>query len=132
MTTCGVRVFLNASYEDIKYECGIPRSTMTSNLRKICHPLQCRNVRHLQQRMKKREVSRSNLREVIQLSVKNNKVVIPTYLIMDEESFVVAAAEIEGAPRLPVDTTMIAAELQCVVASVNARPTHKEISLKSV
>ena len=47
ITACGVRMLLNESYEDTKAEYGIPRSTMTGNLRKICHPLQCRNTRHL-------------------------------------------------------------------------------------
>ena len=39
MTACGFRVFMNESYEDMKSEYIIPRSTMTSHLRKICHAL---------------------------------------------------------------------------------------------
>ena len=35
MTACGVRVFPNESYEDMKSGYSIHRSTMTSNLRKI-------------------------------------------------------------------------------------------------
>ena len=101
---------------------------MKSHLRKICFPLQCINMRKLQQRMKKREVSRSKFREVIQISVKTNKVGRPTYLSLDEELLVVAAAEIEGAHGLPVDTATISAELQSIVAYVKARPTCKKIT----
>ena len=50
MTTCGVRVLLNASYEYLKYDYGILRSTITINLRNICHPLKYRTMRHLKQR----------------------------------------------------------------------------------
>ena len=62
MTACGVRVLLNAYYEDLRYEYGITRSTMTSPLRNIFNPMECRNTRHLQQMMNTGEVSRSNLR----------------------------------------------------------------------
>ena len=49
-----------------------------------------------QKRIKTGEVSRSNIREVIQLSGKN-KPGRPTYLSPDKEAFVIAAAEIEVA-----------------------------------
>ena len=72
MTAFGVRVLLNASYEYLKAKYGILRSNMKIHLRKICHPLQCRNMREFQKRIKTGEVSRSKLREVLELSVKNN------------------------------------------------------------
>ena len=52
MTTGGLRVLLNESYEDMKSEYGITMSTMTSHLKNIFHLLQCRNTRHLQKRVK--------------------------------------------------------------------------------
>ena len=63
--------------------------------------------------------------------VKNNKVVRLTYLSPDEESFLVAAVEIEGPNRLTIDTASIASELHSVVESVKARPTFKEIAPQS-
>ena len=39
INTCGVRVFLNESYEDIKSEYGIPKLTMKIHLSNIGHPL---------------------------------------------------------------------------------------------
>ena len=107
MTSYGVRVLLNASYEYMKAEYGIPRSTITSHMRKIYHPLQFRNMEHLHKRMITGEMSRLNLRELFQLSVKNHIVGRLTYLSPDEESFLVAAAEIEGARGFPIDTSNI-------------------------
>ena len=127
MTAC-VGVLINESYAEMKPKYGIPRSTITCHLRKICLPLQCRNMRQLQQRMKTGEVSRSKLIEVLQLSAKNNKVGRPNYLSLDEESLVVVAADIEGAHGLPINTFSISYELQFVLASVKARPTCKKIT----
>ena len=61
--------------------------------------------------MKTGEVSRSNLREVLQISVKMNKVGRPTYLSPDEDSLVVEAIEIESSHELTVNTATISAEL---------------------
>ena len=47
MIACVDRVLMNESYEEMKANYGIPRSTMTSHLRKICLTLQCRNTRQL-------------------------------------------------------------------------------------
>ena len=65
---------------------------------------------------------------MIQLFVKNNKVVRPTYLIPDEEAFVVAEEEIEGAHGLPIITAPISAGLYSTVEPVKERPTCMEIS----
>ena len=55
------------------------------------------------------DVSRSKIREVLQLSIKMSKVGRPTYFIPNEEEFVVSAADIEGAHGFPMDTATIAA-----------------------
>ena len=62
MTACGVRVFLNASYEDLKSDYSIIMSTMEIHLKKICPPLQCRNMRHLHKMINIGEVQGSNLK----------------------------------------------------------------------
>ena len=62
MIACGVRVLMDASYEDLKAEYFIPISTMTGHLRKICHPIQYINMRQLQKRMKAGHFSRSKIR----------------------------------------------------------------------
>ena len=65
------------------------------------------------------------------MSVLDQKVGRPPYLITYEDAFLVAAAEIEGDHGFPIDTDTIPAELQCVVESVKSRPTCKETTLKS-
>ena len=67
MNACVARVLMNASYEDVKAMYGIPISTMKIHMRNICHTLYYRNMRKFQQRMKTGDVSRSKLREVLQL-----------------------------------------------------------------
>ena len=94
MTSCGVRVLLNAFYEDLKSGYGIPRSTMTSHMRKISHPLHYGNMSHLQQRMNTGEFSISKLRKFLRLYFKKNKLGRPNCLSPDEEALVVVAAEI--------------------------------------
>ena len=106
---------------------GINSSTMKINLSKIFQPLQCKNMRNFNQKMKIGKVSRSNLREVLQLSVRNNKVGIPTYLSPDKEVFVIAEVEIEVYHRLPINTALISDELQGVFESVKSIPTCKGI-----
>ena len=68
---------------------------------------------------------------MLQLSVKNIKLGRPTYLIPDEEAFLVAAEEIECSQGFTMDNAMIAYELYCVVSSVQEIPIFKEIYLKS-
>ena len=131
MTACCVRVFLNESYEAKKYEYGVPKSTVIINLINICHPLKFICMRLFKKWMNTGEVSISKLREVIQMSVKKNRVGRPTSLILVEEAFLVVAAEIEVDHGFHIETAMIESELQCVVESVNVGPICKEIYPKS-
>ena len=85
MDACVTRVLLNVSYEDMKSKYSIYGSTMASNKKNICNTLQCQTIRQLQQRMKKGELSTLNLREAIQLYVKNHKLGRPTYLVPKKE-----------------------------------------------
>ena len=71
MIICVAMVLMNALYEYMKSKYSIPRSTITSHVRNICHPLQYINMRQLQKRTKTGEVSISNLREVLQISIKS-------------------------------------------------------------
>ena len=64
-TACLARLLINAYYESMKSEYGIPRSAIKSNMRKIFHPLQCRNMSQLHKMMKTVEVPISNLRELL-------------------------------------------------------------------
>ena len=89
-------------------------------LEKICPPLQCRNLQHVHQMLKMREVLGSKVLETINMTVHRIKVGRPTYLNSDVEALVVASDEIEGAHGLPIDVNTIGVELQLVIRSVNA------------
>ena len=60
MTACQIWVLSNAPYDQLKYEYGIPKSTLKLYLEKICPLLQCRNAQHEHQ-MLRGEVSRSKV-----------------------------------------------------------------------
>ena len=57
--------------------------------------------------LKRGEVSRSKLLEIIKMSVQKIKVRRPTYLDSDEEALVVASADIEGAHGMPIDVNIL-------------------------
>ena len=119
LTACQIRVLLNTSHAQLKSEYGIPHSTLQRYLAKICPPLKCRNTQHVHQMLKKGEVLRSKVLEMIKQSVQRNKIGRPTYLYSDEEELVVALAEIEGAHGLPIDVNILGVELQLVIKPVN-------------
>ena len=73
LTSFHIQLLCNKSYDQLKSEYGIPKSTMKRYLAKICPPLQCRNAHHLHQMLKKGEVSRSKLLEIFKMSVKKIK-----------------------------------------------------------
>ena len=130
-TTCQIWVLSNISYAQFKSEYGITNSKLKSFLAKVCPPLQCRNAQHVHQMLKKGEVLRSKVLEMIKMSVQNNKVGRPTYLNSDEEALAVASAEIEGYHELPIDVNKLGAKLQHVIKAVNVRQSTKEITANS-
>ena len=131
MTACHIRILLNASYDQLKPEYGIPRSKLKCYLSKICPPLQCRNVQHVHQMLKRGEVSRSKVLKIIKMSVQKNKVGRPTYLNSDEEELVIASSEIEGVHGIPINVNTLGAELQLVIKSVKGRQSTKDITANS-
>ena len=81
--------------------------------------------------LKKGEVLRSKVLEMIKQSVQWNKIGRPTYLYSDEEALVVASEEIEGAHGLPIDVNTLGVELQLVIKAVNTRQSTKYITPKA-
>ena len=71
--------------------------------------------------LKMGEVLRLKVLEIIKMSVQKIKVGRLTYLNSDEESLVVASAEIEGSHGLPIDVNTLGVELQLVIKAVNAQ-----------
>ena len=131
LNACKIRVLSNTYYAQLKYEYGIPHSTLKRYLEKICPPLKCINAQHVHQMLKKGEVLRSKKLETINMSVHRIKFGRPTYINSDEEAFVVASAEIEGSHWLPIYVNTLGVELQLVIRAVNARQSTKEITPKA-
>ena len=104
---------------------------MEGYLEKLCPPLECRNAQHVHQMLKRGEVTRSKVLEIIKMSVQKYKTGRPTYLNSDEESLVVASAEIEGDHGFPIDVNTLGDELQLFIKSVNARQSTKDITTNS-
>ena len=80
MTACQIRVLSNASYDQLKSDYVITKSTLKRYLVKICRPIQWRNVQYVHKIFKRGEVSISKVIEIIKMSVQKIKVRIPTYL----------------------------------------------------
>ena len=125
LAACQIQVLSNTSYAQLKSECRIPHSTLKSYLEKICPPLQCRNAQHIHQMMKKGEMLRSKLLEMIKMSVQIVKVGGPAYINSDEEALVVALVDIEGAHGFPIDVNTLGVEIQLFIKAVNAQKSTK-------
>ena len=104
---------------------------MEGYLEKLCPPLECRNAQHVHQMLKRGEVTRSKVLEIIKMSVQKYKTGRPTYLNSDEESLVVASAEIEVDHGFHIDVNTLGDELQLFIKSVNARQSTKDITTNS-
>ena len=81
--------------------------------------------------LKRGEVSRSKVLDIIKISVKNFKIGRRTYPNTYEEALVVASAEIEGVHGLPIDVNALVAELQLFIKAINARQSTKCITANS-
>ena len=93
-TAYNIRVLSNTYDAKLKSEYGIPNSTLKRYLAKVCPPLQCRNAQHVNKMLKKGEVLRSKVLEIIKMYSQRIKVGRRTYLNSYEEAMVVALAEI--------------------------------------
>ena len=69
LTACHIWVLSNTSYAQLKSEYVILDSTLKRYLETICSPLQYRNAQHVHQMLKKGEVLRSKVLEIIKMSV---------------------------------------------------------------
>ena len=78
--------------------------------------------------MKRREVSRSKVMEIINISVQKVKVGITTYLHSYEEELVVASAEIEGSHGMPIGINTLASELKLFIKADKTQQSTKNIT----
>ena len=71
--------------------------------------------------LKKGEVWRSKLLEIIKMFVQKNKVGRQNYLNSEEEALVVASAEIDISNGLPIDVNTLGSKLHFFIKAVNAQ-----------
>ena len=70
--------------------------------------------------MKREEVSKSKVLEIIKTSVQKIKVGRPTYLNSYEEALVFVLADIEGDHGVHIGVNKLGSELQLIIKLVNA------------
>ena len=82
------------TYPIIYKEYGVPKSSLTRALREIYPLTQSRNLNDLQKRVEVGGISWGKVIEIVKLTVQIKKTGRRTYLNEDEESLVVASANI--------------------------------------
>ena len=65
-----------------------------------------------------RETSRGKVREIVGLSAPMNEIVRPTYLSNTKEYFIVTATNIEGGHCLPLESSYLLDQLQCIIKAI--------------
>ena len=130
-SACITRILLKYTYPVIFREYGVPKSSLTRDLRKIYPPLQINNINDQKNRFEIRGISWYKVGEIVKCTVQMNKSGQRTYLNEYEDSLVVASANIEGGRGLPLEWRGIEQQLQNVVKSINSQFGDYNIKEKS-
>ena len=104
-----------SSYSDIFGKIGVPKSTITHFLNVISHPLKCCPLKHLWDIMGVGKIKKIIVREVADKIVFKKKRGNKTYLLMDEEAYIVAKSEIDGSHLILRDIQTFDDDLQQVI-----------------
>ena len=91
-----------SSYSGILVKCGVPKSTLTYFLKVIFPPPKGFSLKHLWDLMGVGKITNRIVREVIEKIVVTKKRGYITYLLKDEEAYIVGTSEIDGAHGLPI------------------------------
>ena len=94
----------------------------------IFPPLKRSSLKQLWYLVSLGEISNKSVRKTITEKIVKLELWHKSYLLRDEESWVVATIEIEGAHGLPRDNTTIYDELQQVLHGVGCRDANKTIT----
>ena len=109
-SACIARILLKTVHPVILQEYGVPKSSLTRVIRKIYPLLQSRNLDHQQKRVEVGAISLGKVISVVKLIVLMKKEGQQTYLNEDEDSLVIASANIEGGHGLTLDCTGLSHE----------------------
>ena len=112
---------IKLSYSEILEEFGAPNCTLWRTLNAIFPPLKCSSLKDLWDITGVSKTTKKIVREVIAKKVVNKKRGNKTYLLKDEEAYILATSEIDGAHGPPRDTEILTNEIQQVLHDVGKR-----------
>ena len=105
-------ILLNYICAVIQENCGVPNNSIQSYLNVIFPTLKGSSAKHLWYLVSLCEISNKTIRHGITENIVKQKLGHKSYLLKDEEAYIVATTEIEGAHGFPRDTTTISDEIQ--------------------
>ena len=98
---------------------------LTRTIQKLYPLLNCSNPNKLKKRVEAGELSRGKVRELVGLTEAETNIRTPTYLINNEDSFMVSATDNEGGHGLPLDAHALADQLHHTIKSVKCQRNNK-------
>ena len=122
------RILLKSSCAANQDTFAVPKTSLQRYLHVIFPPLKCSMLKHLWYLVSLGEISNKTVRKTITEKISKQELGHKSYLFRDEEAYIVATTEIEGAHGLPRDTTTFSDELQQVLHGVGHRDVTKTIT----
>ena len=121
-------ILLKSSCAAIQENFGVPKTSLQMYLNVLFPSLKCSSLKHLWYLMRLGEIRRKTVRNTITEKIFRFEVGHETHLLKDEEAYIVATIEIEGAYGLQRDTCTISDELQHVLYGVGRRDANNIIT----
>ena len=121
-------ILLKSSCATIQDNFGVTNTSLQRYLNVIFPPLKCSSLKHLWYLMSLGKISNKTVRKTITENIVKKELGHKSYLLKDEEAYIVSTTEIDGANGLPRDTTTISNELQQVLHGVGCRYANKTIT----
>ena len=122
------RILLKSSCAAIQDNFGVPKSSLQRYLNILFPSLKCSSLKHLWYLMRLGKIRNKTVRKTITEKIVRFEVGHETHLLKDEEAYIVATTEIEGAHGLPRNTFTISDELQQVLYGVGRRDANNTIT----
>ena len=122
------RILLKSICAEIQDNFGVTKTSLQRYLNAIFPRLKCSSLKHLWYLMSLGEIRNKTVRKTITEKIFQQEVGHKSYLLRDEESYIAATTEIEGARGLPRDNTTISDELQQGLHGVGRRDVNKTIT----
>ena len=109
---------MKSSCAAIQEKFGVPKTSIQRYLHVLFPSLKCSSLEHLWYLMRLGKIRSKTVRKTITEKIVRFEVGHENHLLKDEEEYIAATTEIEGAHGLPRDTSAISDELQKVLYGV--------------